>query len=44
MDLTAEDRRRLQTGAAKILQEQEFDPSDLVAQFRASIAATRAAT
>ncbi len=43
MDLTAEDRTRLQASATKILQKQEFDPSGLIDQLRASIAAARAA-
>jgi len=43
MDLTKEDRRRLQANAANILRKQEFAPSELVEQVRASIAAARAA-
>ena len=43
MDLTAEDRRRLQATAARILRKQEFAPAELVEQVRASIAAARAA-
>jgi len=42
-DLTAEDRRRLEAGVAKILLKQEFDRSELLDQLRRSIAAARAA-
>jgi PAS domain S-box-containing protein len=42
-DLTAEDRRRLEAGVAKILLKHEFDPTELVDQLRSSIAAARAA-
>ncbi len=42
-DLTAEDRRRLQAGVAKILLKHEFNPAELVDQLRSSIAAARAA-
>jgi PAS domain S-box-containing protein len=43
MDLSAEDRRRLQVDATRILRKQEFAPSELVDQLRASIATARAA-
>jgi len=42
-DLTADDRRRLEAGVAKILLKHEFDPRELVDQLRSSIAAARAA-
>jgi PAS domain S-box-containing protein len=43
MDLTSEDRRRLQVNATRILRKQEFEPSELVDQLRASIATAHAA-
>jgi CheY-like chemotaxis protein len=42
-DLTADDRRRLESGVAKILLKHEFDPGALVDQLRSSIAARKAA-
>lgn len=41
-DLTADDRRRLEAGVAKVLLKHEFDPAELVDQLRSSIAAARA--
>jgi PAS domain S-box-containing protein len=42
-DLTPDDRRRLESGVAKILLKHEFDPSELVDQLRRSLAARAAA-
>jgi PAS domain S-box-containing protein len=42
-DLTADDRRRLESGVAKILLKHEFDPGELIDQLRTSIAARKAA-